>query len=396
MEYNIVSGDSHVDMSWLPGDLFVQNNSQPHLQDMMPRIIETEEGLIWKAEIDNILGVAQSAGFEFIPPQKGRRKRTDKMLDAGFYDGPARPVDPELRLMDMQTDGVDAEILYGITGSGKNLKNMEVVSEVYRIYNDWVDRFGASNPGRWYGLACLPIHDSKLAAQEVRRVADHHPFIRGADLMAGGLNYPLYARDGYWDCLWEACVETGTPISFHIGGGRIPIPTTPDMDTGFVVEGRPPSQNESGYQAVRGSLGMFSMVQVMMGVIFSGACEKYPDLQFVMGECGAGWVPFALDRMDHIYDDAQYEKKFDPPFTLKPSEYWYRQGFTTFQEEYGVSNIAHLVGFDNLMWGSDYPHPDSVWPDSLEIIEETVAPLGPERTKQIVRDNAVKLYRMGE
>ena len=226
LDYKIVSGDSHVDMSWLPGDLFVRNNSQPHLQDMMPRIIDTDEGLIWKAEHDNILGVAQSAGFEFIPPQRGRRKRTDKMLDAGFYDGPARPVDPELRLMDMQTDGVDAEILYGITGSGKNLKNMEVVTEVYRIYNDWVDRFGASNPGRWYGLACLPIHDSKLAAAEVRRVADH-PFIRGADLMAGGLNYPLYARDGYWDCLWQACVETGTPISFHIGGGRIPIPTTP-------------------------------------------------------------------------------------------------------------------------------------------------------------------------
>ena len=98
------------------------------------------------------------------------------------------------------------------------------------------------------------------------------------------------------------------------------------MDTGFVVAGRPPSQNENGYQAVRGSLGMFSMVQVLMGVIFSGACEKYPDLQFVMGECGAGWVPFALDRMDHIYDDAQYEKKFDPPFTLKPSEYWYQAG----------------------------------------------------------------------
>ncbi len=395
MEYNIVSGDSHVDMSWLPGDLFVNNNSQPHLQDLMPRIIETEKGLIWTAEKDNILGVAQSAGFEFIPPQRGRRKRTDKMLDAGFYDGPSRPVDPELRLKDMMTDGVDAEILYGITGSGKNLKNMEVVTEVYRIYNDWVDEFCASYPGRWYGLACLPLHDSKLAAAEVRRMADHE-YIRGADLMAGGLNYPLYARDGYWDCLWEACVETKTPISFHIGGGRIPIPTTPDMETGLVLEGREPTQNEKGYQAVRGSLGMFSMVQVMMSLIFSGACEKYPDLRFVMGECGAGWVPFALGRMDHIYDDAMYEKKFDQPFSLKPSEYWFRQGYTTFQEEPGVGQIAHLVGYDNLMWGSDYPHPDSVWPDSREVIQETLGNLEPAVVKQIVCDNTVKLYNMGQ
>ena len=141
---------------------------------------------------------------------------------------------------------------------------------------------------------------------------------------------------------------------------------------------------------------MFSMVQVMMGIIFSGACEKYPDLRFVMGECGAGWVPFALDRMDHIFDDGQYERKFDPPFTLKPSEYWFRQGYTTFQEEHSVGQIAHLVGFDNLMWGSDYPHPDSVWPDSREIIQETLGNLEPAAAKQIVRDNAVNLYHMGQ
>ena len=162
--------------------------------------------------------------------------------------------------------------------------------------------------------------------------------------MAGGLNYPLYARDGYWDCLWEACVETGTPISFHIGGGRIPIPTTPDMDTGFIVDGRPPSQNENGYQAVRGSLGMFSMVQVLMGVIFSGACEKYPDLQFVMGRVRApAGCPSPSTGWTTSSTTASTRRSSTRPSPSKPSEYWYRQGFTTFQEEYGVSNIAHLV-----------------------------------------------------
>jgi predicted TIM-barrel fold metal-dependent hydrolase len=393
VQYNLVSGDSHVDMSWLPGNLFVENNAQLHLQELMPRIIETENGLQWLAEKDNLLGVAQSAGFEFIPATRGRRKRTDKMLDAGFYDTPARPVDPELRLKDMMTDGVDAELLYGITGSGKNLKNMEVVTEVYRIYNDWVNEFGSSRPGRWYGLACLPLHDSKLAAAEVRRVADHQ-YIRGADLMAGGLNYPLYARDGYWDNLWEACAETKTPLSFHIGGGRIPIQTLDVTQTGFTMTD--PTETDHAYQAVRGSLGMFSMVQILMAVIFSGACEKYPDLRFVMGECGAGWVPFALDRMNHIYDENRYENKFKTPMTLKPSEYWYRQGYTTFQEEYTAGQLAHLVGIDNLMWGSDYPHPDSVWPDSVQIVKDTLGNLKPAEFKKITCDNAVNLYNIGQ
>ena len=133
-----------------------------------------------------------------------------------------------------------------------------------------------------------------------------------------------------------------------------------------------------------------------MAVIFSGACEKNPDLRFVMGECGAGWVPFALDRMNHIYDDQLYEQKFDPRLRLKPSEYWYRQGYTTFQEEHTAGQVAHLVGIDNMMWGSDYPHPDSVWPDSVQTVQDTLGNLAPEEFKKITCDNAVSLYNMGK
>ncbi|MBM3925237.1 MAG: amidohydrolase [SAR202 cluster bacterium] len=396
VKYNLISGDSHVDMSWLPGDLFVKNCSKPELLELMPRIVETKKGLQWIAEKDNVLGVAQSAGFEFIAPTRGRRMRTDKMLDAGFYDGPARPVDPELRLKDMMTDGVDCEILYGITGSGKNLKQMPVVTEVYRIYNDWVNEFGASYPGRWYGLACLPVHDSKLAAAEARRVANLK-FIRGCDLMAGGLNYPLYARDGYWDGLWEAMVDINMPISFHIGGTRIPIGTTPDMETGFAVQGRDFTQNEQAFQLVRGALGMFSMVQHMMSMIASGALDKFPKLKFVMAECGVGWVPFALDRMDHVYHDGMYENKFtSPSMKMKPSEYWARNGMTTFQEEYDVADMIPLVGEDNIMWGSDYPHPDSVWPDSHKVLDHALNGVKPSIRAKITKDTATKLYKIGK
>jgi len=393
MDYTIVSADSHVDMSWLPGDLFVKNCKNPALLDQMPRIIETEKGLIWMAEGDNELGVAQSAGFEFIPPQKGRRSRTDKMIDAGFYDGPARPVDPELRLKDMTLDGVDCEILYGITGAGKNLKDLAVVTEVYRIYNDWVDQFGASIPGKWYGTACMPFHDPNIAADEIRRVKDHE-YIRGADLMVGPLCRPLYARDGYWDPVWSACVDTKIPVSFHIGGSRIPIQEMENMETKIWASEY--NQNELGFQAVRGSLGMYSMVQHMMALIFSGALDKYPDLRFVMAESGTGWVPFALTRMDHIFEDAMLQGKLqEPAMTMKPSEYWFRNGFTTFQEEESAGAMAHLVGIDNVMWGSDYPHPDSVWPDSLEKIEEALGNLDEGSRKKIVRDNAMELYNIG-
>ena len=394
VKYNLVSGDSHVDMSWLPGDLFVKN-APAHLKEKVPQIVETDDGLRWVAE-GSTLGVANSAGHAFNTPTRGNRKRTDRMLDIGFYDGLPHPTDPELRLKDMALDGVDGEILYGITGTGMRLKDHETVAAVYRIYNDWAADFCKTYPGRWYALSCIPVHDPRLAAEELRRSAELGT-MRGADLIASEVTWPIYSRDGHWDPLWEALAETRMPMSFHVGGGRIPVPLPPDgIDTSPSANEAELSQNQHAYKSVTGTLGQLSGAPWLISIIMSGTCEKYPDFQFVMGECGAAWVPFVLDRMDHIYKDGGYDSKFDPPLKMLPSEYWFRQGATTFQEETYVGQMAHLIGEDNIMWGSDYPHPDGVWPDSREIIQETMGQLDPKVLKKITCDNAVKRYRMGQ
>ena len=111
---------------------------------------------------------------------------------------------------------------------------------------------------------------------------------------------------------------------------------------------------------------------------------------------GGSWIPFVLGRMDHIFHERHLDEKFSPPMKLLPSEYWYRQGATTFQEEPEVGKMAHLIGVNNLMWGSDYPHPDGVWPDSKSVIQKTLGNLDEESFRKITCDNAVKLYRMGE
>ena len=103
-----------------------------------------------------------------------------------------------------------------------------------------------------------------------------------------------------------------------------------------------------------------------------------------------------LGRLDHTYLESSLDKEFDPPLTMLPSEYWFRQGATTFQEEPVVGQMANIIGEDNLMWGSDYPHPDGVWPDSKKVIKETMGQLEPTVLRKIIRDNAVKLYRIGQ
>ena len=387
MDYKLVSGDSHVDLSWLPGNLFL-DNSEARYREKVPRIIETKDGPQWWAE-GEVLGVANAAGHGFSAPIRGQRHRTDRMFDAGFYDGRPHPADPELRLNDMILDGVDGEILYGITGTGARLKDHDVITTVYRIYNDWVADFCQTYPGRWYGLACIPIHDPILAAKEITRCADLD-MIRGADLNASEVTHPIYTRDGHWDPLWQALDETRTSLSFHVGGGRIPVPLPPlsNVDANKI-------QNQHAYKSVDSSLGQLRCIQFMIGLIMSGACDRFTNLKFVMGECGVGWIPFVLNRMDHIYQDEAYDVKFDPPLGMLPSEYWYRQGFTTFQEESDVPDLVPLVGEDHIMWGSDYPHPDGVWPDSWKVIKDTLSSLSSTTLNKLVAGNAVSLYRMG-
>ena len=260
MEYNLVSADSHMDMSWLPGDLF-EKNAPNHLKDVMPKVVDTDSGPRWVTE-GRELGVYGGLGFGFSAPSRGRRRQVDKMYEAGYYDGGPHAINPELRLNDMALDGIDAEILYGMTTAGMRIRNPEVLSESYRIYNDWVSDFCTATPGRWYALACMPIHDPVLGGEALRRAAKN-PGIRGGELYVSGTTRPIYLRDGHWDPLWEAAAETGLPISFHIGGGGIKVPGPIEGEEGqksFSADN--PTQNQLAFVGTSlplGQLGRFRM-----------------------------------------------------------------------------------------------------------------------------------------
>ena len=110
------------------------------------------------------------------------------------------------------------------------------------------------------------------------------------------------------------------------------------------------------------------------------------DFKFLLGECGISWLPYVLDRMDH-------EGEGQPGLTMKPSEYFHRQGYSTFQKESVAGDLIPLIGAENVIWGSDYPHPDGVWPDSQEAIENNFRNLKSESDKRkVVCENAGKLY----
>ena len=130
------------------------------------------------------------------------------------------------------------------------------------------------------------------------------------------------------------------------------------------------------------------MAQILMEIIYSGVLETYPSLQVVIAESGIGWIPYILDRMNLEWEE-QYK---DLTLTMKPTEYWHRQCRATYQsDEIGI-RLLDILGEDNVMWGSDFPHPDGVWPDSQSFIEKELGHLTDETRHRIVCGNAAKLY----
>ena len=366
MEYNVVSADSHVDMTWLPGGLFA-SQAAAKWKELVPRVVETPEGPCWVAE-EKILGVVGGLGHGFIPPKRGESIQTDRMLDTGFYadgaSGNPHPTTPELRLKDMELDGIDAEVIYGILATGLRLENRELVSVVYQIYNDWIAEFCKTHPGRWAGLACIPNHDAEVAAGEVYRAAKLG--LRGADFDVFTASKNLWDRT--WYPLWAALQDTGMPVSFHVTGPR-----------GF--PSRPPTDDEREDNVHRGIRN--TLLQI------SGALEEYPGLKFVLGESGAGWIPYILERMALAFADRLHRYL---GLTMKPSDYWRRQGHTTFQTETSGPRMVEMIGEDNMLWGSDYPHPDGVWPRSLEAIDQDMGHLDERVRRKITCENTVALY----
>ncbi len=111
-------------------------------------------------------------------------------------------------------------------------------------------------------------------------------------------------------------------------------------------------------------------------------------MKLVFAETGLAWIPYVLDRMDYHFS----EQHRDLQLKMKPSDYWKRQCKATFQYDPIGMRLLDLLGEDTLMWGSDFPHPDCVWPDSQEYIDKQFSGLPATTRRKIICENAAQLY----
>jgi predicted TIM-barrel fold metal-dependent hydrolase len=312
--------------------------------------------------------------------ESGAARMNAAALDKRPHPSAGRPgySDPHERLADMDTDGVEAEVLYCEVSAFRYLylcKNGW--REATRAFNDAMLEFGAVDPKRLIVNAQIPIHDIDAACDEVERVIALGVKSLQLPVFPSELGLPDYFHDRY-DRLWSLVAETGLPVCHHIGlntnlDDLIARDPTPMM--GVMVPQTALSVGEA--------LGMWML---------TGALERHRDLKIVFVEPGLGWVAWYL----YIVDDMATRQQYDfPEITELPSAYFHRNlSLTYIEEPDAIQLLRHRIGVENILWSSDYPHPVSSWPNSRALVEEQFRGVPEAERELIVSGNAARVWNL--
>ena len=365
--YRIISSDNHVVE---PPDLWT-SRVESRFKDRAPRIVREESGGdFWKCDGKTIMPVAAGtqAGVRFEEPEKLSLDATQENVPLGGYV-------PEEHVKDIAIDGMDAGILYPTTGLLLfSVPDSELTSAIFGAYNDWLAEFCKPFPRQLKGIAMVNVDDVQEGIKELERCANMG--LIGAMITV----YPPEGR-GYhlpeYEPLWAASQDLDMPLSLHAATNR-------------------GEEFSSGAGGLSTLINMDHWVRMSLsGMTLSGVFERYPRLRIGAIEHELAWIPHFLDRIDYAYSQRVPmgdSHRFGED--MLPSDYIHRNVFYGFQEDALGIRDRHIIGVDSLMWGADYPHIESTFPRSQQILEEILVDCTEEEKAKIAGGNAARIYHI--
>jgi len=362
-EYPIISADSHITE---PPDCYTAN-IDPAFRDRAPHIVTDEK----RGDLFVVPGMKNPIAIGLVAAA-GKPAEELRETGAKFGELHRSGWDPTARLADQQRDGVAAEVIYPSIGMMIcNHPDVDFKRACFQAYNRWLIEYCSEDPLRLLGCGQTALRSVDEGIADLEEIAAAG--LRGV-MMPGSPGTEEDYDDPVWGPFWDAAVELGLPLSFHIltarGGGW-----------------RGPRLN-SFMSIVR------SIQDIMGTLVFGGVFERHPGLKVVCVEADAGWVPHYMYRMDHAYN--RHRNWLAPGVTLarQPSEYFADHIYVTFQDDWTAFRFADAMNWRRLMWANDFPHSDSTWPWSQELLAEQTVQLTPEQTKAILSDNVADLYKI--
>ena len=364
----ILSSDSHV---FEPPDLWMKRIDRA-FRDRAPRIERIDGADQIVIETDQILsgiGLISNAGARFEAPET--------ISGRGLFDDvPRGGYDPEQHLSDMRLDGVAGEVLYPSQGLFYfRVADTPLMSAIFRAYNDWLGEFCATDPARLKGIAMINLDDVQDGIRELERVA--RLGLAGAMITEYPLEHRRYDQAEY-DPFWAAAESLGVPLSLHTATRR---------------QGKIRGAGEKTLRdASSRSTKAFYPALSMCDMIFSGVFERYPRLTVAIVEFELSWAPHILASMDYTYRERHGEAIYRFKDGMRPSDFFHRNVVLSFQEDAVGIRLRDVIGVDNMMWGSDYPHSESTFPQSRQILAEILEGVPADEQAKIAGANTARVY----
>jgi predicted TIM-barrel fold metal-dependent hydrolase len=369
VHYTIISVDDHI----VEPEHTFEGRLPQRLQPAAPRIVETQEGhQVWEFEGERYTQVGMNAVAGRRPESVAYEPFRFDQMRPGCYDVDAR-------ISDMDVCGIWASVNFPsmITGfCGRvffSARDPELGTACVRAWNDWFyEEWFRRYPERIIPLGIAPLADPDLAVEEIRRNAARGFRALSMPERPHAIGLPsLWNRD-HWDPIMEACVETETVVCLHVGSsGLLPYP-----------EGAPRLQLGS---TLFGQLSLLACAEW----VWSGHPLRHPDLKIAMSEGGIGWVAMLIDRLENIIDRSGYGLGWD----IRPADVLRRNFWFCTIDDPGTIDTRHHIGVDRIMVEVDYPHGDSTWPDTQEVLRKAWGHLPASEMRALCSTNAAGLFR---
>jgi predicted TIM-barrel fold metal-dependent hydrolase len=365
--YWLLSSDTHVVE---PADLFTTRMAAKYRDDA-PRLMVVDG--VERFGVEDIpLHVSTAAfapGDRFLPPEE-RPVRPDRFADC--VESCANVVSDWLAAN--ERDGVwGGAVFPSATLVYYAVTTTELLDEILRVYNEWIAEFAAQAPSRIKPVGLLNPDDVPRAIRDAER-------LKAAGF--AGLMLPVKAQDGHtydsaeFEPLWEAIEGLGLPLTLHIAANRTPRQA--------LMFGRIADQVTIADYIVRSTIADF---------ILSGVFERHPNLKLLSVEHEGSWVFHFLQRIDwHYLNNRQLQSR--PRFAdgRLPSDYFRQNVVICFTEDPFLIKNRDLVGVDNIAWGSDFPHSESLYSMSHASLSDQLQGVPDDERLKLTVTNTARLY----
>lgn len=351
IKYGLISSDSHAQ---LDRDALTSRMSKTKWGDRIPQVIETtDKNFDHPVERWVVNGKVQGTSVCNCPAVMNDPER--KYYPQRWEDVPPKVYDPAERLKALDADGVDGEVLFPNNPIQSGMFPVDGASfelACVRAYNDALGEWQEVSD-RYIPLALLPYLSpvETIAAEVERTVKKGYRgiyMVAEPSMLVKGLKH---FNDPYWDPLWNICQDLDVSVHWHASGSlssKLLIPRW----KGY-------TQNQLHAMFTVGTCSF--PAQLIPNLIFSGIMDRYPRLKWVIAETGLGWINYVLEGCDHEWERLHL---WTEGVLTRPSDLCHRQIFVNFWYELSGIELRHIIGLDNIMWESDYPHTTSTYPHS--------------------------------